>query len=88
MLLDVRVVIEPSNAAVGRRLGDESFRAEKGLTYVGTPKGLAGLVADIRWIGFADGLALSSVPAIPWTVDLLGTFLNELDLRGFAVDII
>lgn len=88
VLLDVCVVIEPSNAAVGRRLGNESSCDAQGLTYVGTPKGLAGLVADIHWIGVVDGLALSSVPTTPWTAELLGSFLDELDLRGFAVDIV
>jgi alkanesulfonate monooxygenase SsuD/methylene tetrahydromethanopterin reductase-like flavin-dependent oxidoreductase (luciferase family) len=54
--LDVEVVIDRDAAAAFRV---DSRRAPSGsVRYVGTPRGLAGLIADVQKLGIADGVCL------------------------------
>ncbi|WP_431233047.1 hypothetical protein ACQ856_27695 [Mycolicibacterium psychrotolerans] len=59
VVADIDVVIA-SDAATARGLVDGSFdeSAGKTIVYVGTPAGLAGLIADIYTLGIADGAVL------------------------------
>lgn len=54
ILLDVEVVVERDVAAAFAAAGDLG----PGVRYVGTPRGLAGLIADVRRLGIADGVVL------------------------------
>lgn len=53
--LDIEVLIETDAAAAFRTAGDAG---RSGLRYIGTPRGLAGLIADVQRLGIADGVVL------------------------------
>lgn len=55
VFLDVEVVIDRSASAAFRALEDQQREA---LRYVGTPRGLAGLISDVQRLGIADGVVL------------------------------
>jgi hypothetical protein len=66
--LDVEVLIDTDAAAAFRALGSQP---ESGwLRYVGTPRGLAGLIADVQRLGIADGVVLVT-PDQERVVDLM-----------------
>lgn len=70
VVADIEVVIaaEASNArAMLRPDSDES--GGHTLLYVGTPAGLAGLIADMHALGIADGAVL--IPRAPGVADLI-----------------
>ncbi|WP_194293840.1 hypothetical protein [Rhodococcus pyridinivorans] len=87
VLVDVEVVLA-SDARTARtrrtrRTRPESTRGEAGtLSYVGTPHGLAGLIADIHAVQVADGVTLIPLAA-PFTVEhLVDGTLPWLESRG------
>lgn len=67
---DIDVVIA-SDAATARALlaQYDGERNSGALLYVGTPTGLAGLVADIYALGIADGAVL--IPRVPGVIELI-----------------
>ncbi|MGU3502982.1 hypothetical protein [Mycobacterium sp. C31M] len=57
VLLNIAVVIDrQAKTAHASAAGQESTGAA--MRYVGTPRGLAGLIADVRRLGIADGVVL------------------------------
>lgn len=56
VLLDVEVVIDTDGSRARRRFAELVRRP--GVSYAGTPAGLAGLIADIHAAGVADGVTL------------------------------
>jgi alkanesulfonate monooxygenase SsuD/methylene tetrahydromethanopterin reductase-like flavin-dependent oxidoreductase (luciferase family) len=61
VLIDVEVLIDRDAASARNTLAAlESTRSEppRSLRYVGTPRGLAGLIADIHVLDIADGVVL------------------------------
>lgn len=86
VVADIDVVIAP-DAATARRLRDESASESDGraILYVGTPAGLAGLVADIYALGIADGAVL--IPGAPGVADLIrDAVLPALQAMGLFTD--
>ena len=84
VLVDVEVVLaSDARTARTRRIRPESTRGEAGtLSYVGTPHGLAGLIADIHAVQVADGVTLIPLAA-PFTVEhLVDGTLPWLESRG------
>ncbi|MBM7458438.1 LLM class flavin-dependent oxidoreductase [Rhodococcus coprophilus] len=84
VLVDLEVLVDPDARAARRHARIESAaRREPGtLSYVGTPEGLASLIADIHSVGVADGVTLVPVPA-PFTVEhLVDGTLPWLEARG------
>jgi len=55
--LDVEVVIDRT-AAAAHRLDESRTGAAMSVRYVGTPRGLAGLISDVQTLGIADGVCL------------------------------
>lgn len=85
VLVDLEVVLAPdARTARIRKSGRSSvIRADPPtLSYVGTPHGLAGLIADIHAVRVADGVTL--VPSVlPFTVEhLVDETLPRLQERG------
>lgn len=83
VLVDVEIVL--ASDARTRRTPPESTRGEAGtLSYVGTPHGLAGLIADIHAVQVADGVTLIPLAA-PFTVEhLVDGTLPWLESRGLV----
>ncbi|MHC9295142.1 hypothetical protein ACRCUN_21985 [Mycobacterium sp. LTG2003] len=72
VLLDIEVLIDRDiHAAFAALDGAPSGHA---LRYIGTPRGLAGLIADVQRLGIADGVVLKPLAGSPVT-DLM---LEEL----------
>jgi hypothetical protein len=62
--LDIEVIVERDTASAFRALDDlaePDSPAARPLRYVGTPRGLAGLIADIQRLGIADAVVLVPV---------------------------
>ena len=55
VFLDVEVHIDRDAKAALRGLGDQE---RESVRYVGTPRGLAGLISDVQRLGIADGVVL------------------------------
>ncbi|ORA34610.1 hypothetical protein [Mycobacterium aquaticum] len=72
VLLDVEVLIDRDIRAAFKALGD--LPPGTALRYVGTPRGLAGLIADVQRLGIADGVVLKPLGDSP-VADLM---LEEL----------
>jgi hypothetical protein len=72
VLLDIEVLIDRDTRAAFDALDD--VPAGGALRYVGTPRGLAGLIADVQRLGIADGVVLKPLGDSPVT-DLM---LEEL----------
>lgn len=66
--LDIEVLIDTDAAAAFRAL--DGTPASEALRYVGTPRGLAGLIADVQRLGIADGVVLVT-PDQDRVVDLM-----------------
>ncbi|UTT49032.1 MULTISPECIES: hypothetical protein [Rhodococcus] len=84
VLVDVEVVLaSDARTARTRRTRPEATRGEADtLSYVGTPHGLAGLIADIHAVQVADGVTLIPLAA-PFTVEhLVDGTLPWLASRG------
>lgn len=84
VLVDVEVILaSDARTARTRRTRPESTRGEAAtLSYVGTPHGLAGLIADIHAVQVADGVTLIPLAA-PFTVEhLVDGTLPWLESRG------
>ncbi|MFD6896767.1 hypothetical protein ACFWB0_19760 [Rhodococcus sp. NPDC060086] len=64
VLVDLEVIVDVE-ARAARRRAQEAWRRNgggaSGLSYVGTPRGLAGLIADIHAVKVADGVTLIPV---------------------------
>lgn len=59
ILLDVEVIIDRSAATAFTVLESQQQSASlRPLRYVGTPRGLAGLISDVQRMGIADGVVL------------------------------
>ena len=71
--LDVEVVIDHS-AATAFRVDDAREARAATMRYVGTPRGLAGLISDVQRLGIADGVCLVT----PAEHDVVGMMLDEL----------
>ena len=56
VFLDIEVLIDPDASAAFRKSAQQPSSGL--LRYVGTPRGLAGLIADVRRLGIADGVVL------------------------------
>ena len=77
ILLDIEVLIDRnvgSAFAALDRLPEPAPGAPKPLRYIGTPRGLAGLISDVQRLGIADGVVLKPLDGSP-VVDLM---LDEL----------
>ncbi|WP_458317646.1 hypothetical protein [Mycolicibacterium brisbanense] len=72
VLLDIEVLIDRDARAAFEALGD--VPAGSALRYVGTPRGLAGLIADVQRLGIADAVVLKPLGDSP-VADLM---LDEL----------
>ncbi|WP_407442714.1 hypothetical protein [Rhodococcus sp. (in: high G+C Gram-positive bacteria)] len=84
VLVDLEVLVDPDARAARRHARIEgTARREPGtLSYVGTPEGLASLIADVHSVGVADGVTLIPVP-VPFTVEhLVDGTLPWLEARG------
>jgi hypothetical protein len=57
--LDIEVFVA-ADALAALRSADHAQSSSGTMRYVGTPKGLAGLIADIRTLGIADGVVLKT----------------------------
>lgn len=70
VVADIDVVIA-ADARTARALLDHAAceSADRTMLYVGTPAGLAGLIADIHALGIADGAVL--IPQAPGTIELI-----------------
>jgi alkanesulfonate monooxygenase SsuD/methylene tetrahydromethanopterin reductase-like flavin-dependent oxidoreductase (luciferase family) len=60
VFLDVEVIIDRNAAAAFTALDSQPQQAGSPgpLRYVGTPRGLAGLISDVQRLGIADGVVL------------------------------
>ncbi|MGE2716429.1 hypothetical protein ACQI4L_20440 [Mycolicibacterium litorale] len=91
VLLEVEAVVAETYSQARRKLADTDGAATEQLTirYVGTPVGLAGLIADIAAAEVADGVVITPVPmadtptlileqTIPWLQDhnLIASVVN------------
>jgi alkanesulfonate monooxygenase SsuD/methylene tetrahydromethanopterin reductase-like flavin-dependent oxidoreductase (luciferase family) len=56
VFVDIEVLVDSDVRAAMRAA--EQFGQTSGLRYVGTPKGLAGYIADLHALGIADGVTL------------------------------
>jgi alkanesulfonate monooxygenase SsuD/methylene tetrahydromethanopterin reductase-like flavin-dependent oxidoreductase (luciferase family) len=69
VLLDIEVLIDRDTRAAFDAFSTLKARAEagegRGLRYVGTPRGLAGLIADVQRLGIADGVVLKPLGDSP-----------------------
>ncbi|MBN3456177.1 hypothetical protein [Mycolicibacterium sp.] len=72
VLLDIEVLIDRDTRAALTALS--TVPAGNTLRYVGTPRGLAGLIADVQRLGIADGVVLKPLGDSP-VADLM---LEEL----------
>ena len=72
VLLDIEVLIDRDARSAFDALAD--VPSGGGLRYVGTPRGLAGLIADVQRLGIADGVVLKPLTDSP-VADLI---LEEL----------
>ncbi|CKG96512.1 hypothetical protein LTT02_16555 [Mycolicibacterium smegmatis] len=72
ILLDIEVLIDRDTRSAFDALENAPKRG--GLRYVGTPRGLAGLIADVQRLGIADGVVLKPLTDSP-VADLM---LEEL----------
>jgi hypothetical protein len=72
VLLDIEVLIDRDTRTALRAL--DAVDAGTALRYVGTPRGLAGLIADVQRLGIADYVVLKPLAGSPVT-DLM---LEEL----------
>ena len=85
VLVDLEVVVDPDARAARIRHARTDGIARRGpstLSYVGTPHGLASLIADIHSVGVADGVTLIPSTA-PFTVEhLVDGTLPWLEARG------
>ncbi|MGE0218549.1 hypothetical protein [Mycolicibacterium sp.] len=70
VLVDIDVVLDHSAAAARQRWDTEGGPCSpETLTYIGTPEGLAGLVADIHALGMCDGAVLRAL--LPGVAELI-----------------
>ncbi|UYP19358.1 hypothetical protein OED52_01925 [Rhodococcus sp. Z13] len=82
VLVDLEVVLA-SDARTARRRPDAVRRGGAGtLSYVGTPHGLAGLIADIHAVRVADGVTLVPLDASFTVEHLVDGTLPWLESRG------
>ena len=59
VFVDIEVLVDPdARTAMGRQLGQTSSAFGSALRYAGTPRGLAGFIADLHTLGIADGVTL------------------------------
>ncbi|WP_157890405.1 hypothetical protein [Mycolicibacterium goodii] len=72
VLLDIEVLIDRDTRSAFDALAE--VPSGSGLRYVGTPRGLAGLIADVQRLGIADGVVLKPLTESP-VADLM---LEEL----------
>ncbi|MGE2832532.1 hypothetical protein [Mycobacterium sp. SMC-4] len=91
VLLEIEAVVaETYPLALAKLAGSGNVPEASTVRYVGTPIGLAGLIADVAAAEVADGVVISPVPrsdrptlileeTIPW--------LQEHDLMGAVVDL-
>lgn len=90
LLVDVEVVIAGDAQSARRRLAALDPATPATLRYVGTPVGLAGLIADIHTLRIADGVVLipldrtDTVDLIPEVFAGIGTFVPEFAHRPLA----
>jgi hypothetical protein len=60
LYLDIEVVIDVDAASAFRAVEGQAANSCSALRYVGTPRGLAGLIADVQRLGIADGVVLKT----------------------------
>jgi len=60
LYLDIEVVIDTDAASAFRSFEGQTGASPASLRYVGTPRGLAGLIADVQRLGIADGVILKT----------------------------
>ncbi|BBX53119.1 hypothetical protein GCM10009645_54310 [Mycolicibacterium poriferae] len=84
VLVDIDVVVDDTAAGARRQVADAGVSAAAGtLTYIGTPTGLAGLIADIHALGLCDGAVLR--PLLPGVAEVIrARVLPELDTMGLT----
>jgi alkanesulfonate monooxygenase SsuD/methylene tetrahydromethanopterin reductase-like flavin-dependent oxidoreductase (luciferase family) len=76
VLIDVEVVIDRDAASARKTLATLESTPEgppRPLRYVGTPRGLAGLIADIHVLDIADGVVL-----LPLAEGVVGLIVDEV----------
>jgi len=87
IIIDVEVLVDPDARCALRALArpDGQLQQPSSLRYVGTPRGLAGLLADIRALGIADGVALLPLTMPGSAEHILDGLLEQLTVEGFQV---
>lgn len=91
VLVDIEVLVAET-ARVARTMCAElepSLREPhrpKSLTYIGTSRGLAGLIADICMLRIADGVALVPLGKTAMSDRIFDDVLLQLTSMGFVVD--
>jgi len=85
VLVDLEVVVASEARSARKQYAQLDVpRASDTLSYVGTPQGLAGLIADIHSTHVADGVTLVPLAA-PFTVEhIIDGTLPWLESRGLA----
>ncbi|HET8993400.1 MULTISPECIES: hypothetical protein [unclassified Rhodococcus (in: high G+C Gram-positive bacteria)] len=85
VLVDLEVIVD-LEARVARRRAQDAWRraggGAAGLSYVGTPTGLAGLIADIHAVKVADGVTLIPVAGGITVDNIVDGTLPWLESRG------
>jgi hypothetical protein len=85
VLVDLEVIVDVE-ARAARRRAQEAWRRNgggaSGLSYVGTPRGLAGLIADIHAVKVADGVTLIPVAGRVTVDNIIDGTLPWLRSRG------
>lgn len=85
VLVDLEVIVDVE-ARVARRRAQDAWRRDgggaAGLSYVGTPSGLGGLIADIHAVKVADGVTLIPVAGGATVDNIVDGALPWLRSRG------
>ncbi|MEE2058707.1 hypothetical protein [Rhodococcus artemisiae] len=85
VLVDLEVIVDVE-ARLARRRAQDAWRKDgggaTGLSYVGTPSGLAGLIADIHAVKVADGVTLIPVGGGVTVDNVIDGTLPWLGSRG------
>ena len=87
VLVDLEVIVDVE-ARLARRRAQDAWRKDgggaTGLSYVGTPSGLAGLIADIHAVKVADGVTLIPVGGGVTVDNVIDGTLPWLGSRGLV----
>ena len=84
VFVDVEVLVDTDVRAALHAA--EQYGRASGLRYVGTPRGLAGFIADLHTVGIADGVSLIPLRAADSSHRIINDVLSMLgvDAAGLA----